>query len=167
MIARLSGCILAASLSLHAQSEKPSAQSLDTNRLRQSFAAGKREDAKKSLETLMLSSPSMPPAIRGQCLRYLSAIYAEEKGGESKASSCMYQLLRLQPERSSLDLPIKPETEALFGRIRREFMAAPQSITPDPLLGSKIRPMGYRLRWIAVATASLSVAAALLIATRQ
>jgi hypothetical protein len=164
MIARISLGIFSALFSLHAQSGAVPALPVDTAVLRESFTAGKRDDMRLSLESLMRSPIPMSPADRAECLRYLSAIYGDEKGGGSKAASRMYQLLRLQPERTALDLPVKAETKALFERIRSEFIAgrAGERGAPPP---AGYEPTGTGLRWAAGSAVLLAAVAFMLAET--
>jgi len=158
MIARITSGILSAFLSLYAESAGLPALPLDPDALRASFTAGKREDLRLSLEALMLSPIPLPPEDRGECLRYLSAIYGDEPGAGSKAASRMYQLLRLQPDRTSLDLPVKAGTETLFARVRGEFLAIPAGAREiSPYTGAK--PMGSGLRWAAGSAVLLAAVA--------
>jgi hypothetical protein len=158
MIARVASGILSAFLSLYAETGTLPVLPLDTAVLRESFTAGKREELRRSLESLMRSPIPLSPADRGECLRFLSAIYADEPGAGSKASSHMYQLLRLQPERTALNLPVAAATDAVFERIRAEFIAGrAEEREPSPYAGAK--PMGSGLRWAAGSAVLLAVVA--------
>jgi hypothetical protein len=162
MIARVSSGILSAFLSLYAESGRLPVLPLDTAVLRESFTSGKREDLRLSLESLMRSPIPLSPVDRGECLRYLSAIYGDEPGAGSKASSHMYQLLRLQPDRTALNLPVKAGTEALFDRIRAEFLAS-RAEERESFPNAGAQPMGSGLRW-AAGSAVLLAAVAFVIA---
>ncbi len=138
---------------------------LDRKAMQTSYEEGRREELKASLESL-LGSTALAPSDRAECLRYLSALYGDD-GAEGKAASGMLQLIRLDPQRASLGLKVKPRTDSLFQGVRGEYLlwrADPEGagrLQPiaAPLAGS---PHLRMLPWIAAAVAGVAAAAAVM-----
>lgn len=158
---RIIGIALAAGAStLYAASGQATARP-DWESVASAFAAGNREAIRVPLEAL-LGSTAVPPADRAECLRYLSALYGDEAADNRRAASYMLQLVRLEPQRKSLGLPVKPATDSQYRAVFREY----HSLKGNPAELLRTEPeiaagSGKRvLPWIAGIVACLGLGAA-------
>ncbi|MBF0431214.1 MAG: hypothetical protein HQK83_08055 [Fibrobacteria bacterium] len=104
---------------------------LNKEEIKAQYFEGEFETVKSALE---MFRKNMDGASREDSIflyKYLAVIYAADDNTKDKSESYMYQLLKLAPSAELLDMYISDTIQAIFNKVRSEYVARERYLNRD------------------------------------
>ncbi|MFC1585356.1 hypothetical protein ACFL5V_07405 [Fibrobacterota bacterium] len=111
---------------------------LDREKISEFYFDGEFQKVSAALETFRKQNPSAGDEDRIFVYKYLSVVYAANPGTRDKAESYMYQLLKLVPTATLLDMYVSDNIKSIFKNVREEYeermkYAEPEATSAKPV----------------------------------
>lgn len=97
--------------------------SLNRDKIQEMYFEGEFSKVTQSLETFRKMNPSPATEEKIFIYKYLSVVYAANPETREKGESYMYQLLKIIPTASLIDMYISDTIQAIFNKVRMDFEA--------------------------------------------